>query len=139
MEKNRKLITVLMCCAFQGCVLSSLDNANRENPSPRFESEVSLFSWVGGDGRFHYALERDANLTQFIRQFDRRKAYIATESELEAQLSKLPRGSRISWRDERYYGIVYPPAVVFNRIASIAKKLGLSVHKLPTLYDGYQY
>jgi hypothetical protein len=124
---------------------SGPDLASSPSPQrhPDGRSEIALVSWRSGTAYLFTLLPREEFDSLAERIFEpitpqlSKLHVILTVSELESQIARTPKGSRISWMDfpPEAIRVGYPPRDVRDRIIEFAATHGIDLQLSPAIYD----
>jgi hypothetical protein len=89
-----------------------------------------LFSWIGTDGSYRFALIPNKNGKQgyrFLNRFDRRRTQGVTLEALQRELGTLAAGSLVTWIKDSPNKIEYPDRRVIQTIKKRCARLHLDM------------
>ena len=112
--------------ALIGCALAPA-KVNRE--------VLCLYSWRTGNPDYAFILFKESDNEKFFHNFNVSASHIPSIAKLEVELTKLPAGTGIVWRDDKTKGLIFPPEGIRNRVIKAAASHGVTLEVTPTFYD----
>lgn len=137
MEKNRKLAVLLFAVAMlDSCTGPPVRHSLMDQLRPHYGFyQITLYSWSPRPDEYRFALIPEDQQETFLHRFNRDVYYIKDLEDLRLQLHALPKNSGVAWRNEREYGIVFPPRRTIAKVRRVAADEGIDLQVIPTIYE----
>lgn len=104
-----------------------------------FRTKFVLFSWIGREGSYRFALIRnggDGNQDhRFIDKFIPSQTTGITVSELEHRLAEIPRNSLVTWMKDEPHRLQYADELSRRKIMKMASRLHLDLQFNEMTYE----
>jgi hypothetical protein len=126
--KTKVMISLMLMSVV--VLLLVVPSHGEERPTQKAFKGVELYSWMGSEGAWHFALVSGTNRLKTEAEIKKVENSILGVKELEKRFLRLAEGEQVFWyRDLR--GFAYPDEKTMADIESSAKKAKVELHTSP--------